>query len=89
MNEEPKLIKSPLSQPITSGGNTVSVEIYRLENETSWTLEIEDKYGNSSVWNETFNTDSEALVEAKRTILAEGINSLIGPEDGKSKSDWK
>ncbi|MBW6510324.1 MAG: hypothetical protein K0A94_12380 [Desulfuromonadales bacterium] len=84
MNEEPKLIKSPLSQPITSGDNTVSVEIYRLENETSWTLEIEDKYGNSSVWNETFNTDSEALVEAKRTILAEGINSLIGPEDGKS-----
>ncbi|MBD1400459.1 hypothetical protein [Pelovirga terrestris] len=89
MNEEPKLIKSPLSQPITSVGNTVSVEIYRLENETSWTLEIEDKYGNSSVWNETFNTDSEALVEAKRTILAEGINSLIGPEDGKSKGDWK
>jgi len=89
MNEEPKLIKSPLSQPITSGGNSVSVEIYRLENETSWTLEIEDKYGNSSVWNETFNTDSEALVEAKRTILAEGISSLIGPEDGKSKGDWK
>jgi hypothetical protein len=83
MNEEPKLEISPLSQPISSGGHTVNVEIYRLEGETSWILEVVDEFNNSTVWNETFESDSAALVEAKKTILAEGVKSLIGPENGK------
>jgi len=89
MNDEPKLVESPLSQTISSGGRTVSVEIYRLEDEPSWTLEVVDEYNNSTIWDETFQTDSEALIEAKKTILAEGVNSLIGPEDGKSNGKWK
>lgn len=89
MNDEPKLLESPLSQTISSGGRTVSVEIYRLEDEPSWTLEVVDEYNNSTIWDETFQTDSEALIEAKKTILAEGVNSFIGPEDGKSNGKWK
>lgn len=87
MTEEPQLEISPLSQTISSGGRTVSVEIYRLEGENSWILEVEDEFNNSTVWDDTFETDSAALTEAKKTILAEGINSLIGPEDGKG--EWK
>ena len=90
MDEEPKLEISPLSQKISSGGRTVSVEIYRLEGETSWALEVVDEYNNSSVWDDTFETDSAALTEAKKTILSEGVGSLIGPEDGKGdKGEWK
>jgi len=89
MNDELKLIESPLSQSISSGGKTVSIEIYRLENEPIWTLEIVDEFNNSTVWDDQFQTDSEALVEAKKTILAEGVNTLIGPEDGKSGGNWK
>ncbi len=89
MNEEPVLVESPLSQSISSGGKTVSIEIYRLENEPSWTLEIVDEFNNSTVWGDPFQTDSEALVEAKKTILAEGIDALIGPENGKSNGNWK
>ncbi|MBN2429399.1 MAG: hypothetical protein JXK94_13780 [Deltaproteobacteria bacterium] len=89
MNDEPKLVESPLSQAISSGGRTVKVEIYRAEDEPSWVLEVVDEYGNSTVWDDTFPTDSEALTEVKKTILADGIASLIGPEDGKSKGDWK
>ena len=89
MNEEPKLIDSPISQSISSGGKTVSIEIYRLENEPEWTLEIVDEFNNSTVWDEPFKTDSEALIEAKKTILAEGVDTLIGPEDGKSDGNWK
>lgn len=85
MNDEPVLETSPLSQRISSGGRTVSVEIYRVEGETSWTLEVVDEYKNSTVWDDTFQSDSAALIEAKKTILADGINSLIGPEDGKGK----
>lgn len=89
MNDEPKLVESPLSQSISSGGKTVSIEIYRLENEPTWTLEIVDEFNNSTVWDDPFQTDSEALVEAKKSILAEGVNALIGPEDGKSDGNWK
>ena len=56
MNEEPKIEVSPLTQQLSSSGRTVSVEIYRLEGEASWTLEVVDEYNNSTVWNDTFET---------------------------------
>lgn len=89
MNEEPKLEVSPLSQEISSGGKNVSVEIYRLEGEASWVLEVVDEYNNSTVWDDTFETDSAALTEAKKTILEEGVGALIGPNNGKSDGKWK
>lgn len=89
MNEDPILEISALSQPISSGGRTVQVEIYRLEGENSWTLEIEDEHGNSTVWDDTFDTDRDALTEAKKAILEERASSFIGPEDGKANNDWK
>ena len=89
MTDEPKLELSPLSQEISSGGRTVNVEIYRLEGDTSWALEVVDEHNNSTVWDDTFETESAALTEAKKTILAEGVNSLVGPEDGKSNGKWK
>ena len=87
MNEEPELIISELSQELSSGGRTVKVEIYRLENDKKWTLEIEDEFNNSTVWDETFETESAALIEAKKSILSEGVRTFIGPEDGKG--EWK
>ena len=87
MDDEPKLEISPLSQSVSSGGRTVQVEIYRLEGETEWVLEVEDEYNNSTVWDDKFPSDVAALTEAKKTILSEGVNSLIGPEDGKG--EWK
>lgn len=89
MSNEPELEISPLSQPISSGGKTINVEIYRLVGETAWTLEVVDEFNNSTVWDELFKTDSAALTEAKKTILAEGVKTLIGPEDGKGNADWK
>lgn len=89
MNEEPELEASPLSQKISSGGRTVDIQIYRLVGEEQWALEVVDEYNNSTVWDDTFATDSAALTEAKKTILAEGVHSLIGPSDGKSNGKWK
>jgi hypothetical protein len=89
MSNEPKLEVSPLSQEISSGGITVSIEIYRLEGEGSWTLEVVDEHNNSTVWDDTFETESAALTEAKKVILSEGVSSLVGPVDGKSDDKWK
>ncbi len=89
MTDEPNLETSPLSQEISSGGKTISIEIYRLEGEPGWALEVVDEFNNSTVWDDTFETDAAALTEAKKTILAEGVNSLIGPSDGKGNGEWK
>ncbi len=86
MNNEPELESSPLCQSISSGGKTVEVHIYRLGGGL-WTLEIEDKHGNSTVWEDEFKTDSAALLEAKKSILEETINTFIAPEDGKSSKE--
>jgi hypothetical protein len=86
MDDEPELEISPLSQSVSSDGRTVKIEIYRSKGESSWILEVEDEFNNSTVWDDTFQSASAALAEAKETILSEGINSLIGPEDGKG--DW-
>ncbi|MEN8251841.1 MAG: hypothetical protein ABFS32_23170 [Bacteroidota bacterium] len=87
--DEFKVKMSPLSQAISSGGKTVKIEIYEDGN-NGWILEVVDEFNNSSVWDEPFNSDREALTEAKKTILAEGVTSLIGPESGKSENgDWK
>ena len=88
MNDESKLEISPLCQPISSGGRTVKVEIYRLEG-GRWTLEIEDEFGNSTVWDNEFDTDREALTEAKKAILEETVREFIGPEDGKGDGKWR
>lgn len=89
MSKEPELEISPLSQLISSGGRTVDVQIYKLQGEAEWVLEIEDEFGNSTVWGETFPTESAALVEAKKTILAEGVSTLVGPEDGKGNGELR
>jgi hypothetical protein len=81
MTEEFELVVSPLSQEISSAGKTVKVDIYG-DGADGWILEAVDEFNNSTVWDDPFPTDSAALAEAKSTILAEGIDSLIGPDSG-------
>ena len=84
MTNDTEVIMSPLSQKISSGGKTVDVDIYE-DGEGGWILEVADEFNNSTVWDDPFDTDTEALNEAKKTIADEGIDSLIGPESGKGE----
>ena len=77
MDEEYEVIMSPLCQKISSGGSTIQVDIYE-DGKGGWILEVVDKFGNSRVWDDSFPTDMAALTEVKKTILEEGIQSLIG-----------
>jgi hypothetical protein len=72
---DPKLINSPLSRVVEEDGVSVDVKIYRLE-DTEWSLEIVAENRNSTVWNDLFSSDSDALAEALRTIKEEGIKSV-------------
>lgn len=77
MNEEFEVKMSPLCQAISSGGQSVQVDIYEHEN-GGWILEVVDEFNNSTVWDDTFDTDNAALAEVKKAILSEGIKSFIG-----------
>lgn len=78
LEEDYEVEYSPLCQSLTSEGLTVQVQIYRGDN-GGWILEVEDEFLNSTLWEQEFSTDVEALAEAKAAVLEDGIASLIGP----------
>lgn len=80
MSEEYEIKYSTLCQKVTSEGKSVQVYIYE-NGKGGWILEVVDEYGNSTVWDDPFKTDDEALDEVFDTIEKEGISSLIGTEN--------
>lgn len=81
MTEEHEIKMSPLCQAVTRDGVTVHIDIYE-DGDGGWTLEVVDEYNNSTVWNESFDTDEAALREAMDSIDKEGIVSFVGPQTG-------
>ena len=77
MSAEPELIQSPLSQTITRDGHTLQVDIYRLEEETDWLLEVVDEEGTSHVWDDRFATDQAALDAVHEAIDEEGVAAFL------------
>lgn len=83
MNGIPEIVYSPLCRTIEREGHSVEVHIY-ADGEGRWILEIEDLFGNSTVWDNVFQTDRDALEEAVKTIYSEGIESLIGSQSDEN-----
>ena len=79
MEDEYEIENSPLCRNETRDGHTVDIEIYRGANEDGWILEVVDEEGASTVWDERFPTDQEALEEALKTIEEEGISTFLHP----------
>jgi hypothetical protein len=73
---DPNITYSGLSREVQVDGSDLQIEIYRLEHRKYWTLEIIDEKGTSTVWDDSFGTDQEALDEAQKTILKEGIGAF-------------
>ncbi len=77
MEDDFEVEMSPLSQELTDSGKSVRVDIYR-GNTGGWNLEVVDEFGNSTVWDDEFDSDAAALDEVRATIRDDGIDSLIG-----------
>ncbi|MDW7748626.1 hypothetical protein [Halomonas sp.] len=77
MNQEPELIQSPLNQSITREGHSLRVDIYRMEDESTWLLEVVNEQGTSHVWDERFTTDQEALNAVHEALADKGIEVFI------------
>ena len=76
-DDDQRPLYSPLAQSLTRDGKTVQIDIYE-DGDGGWLLEVVDEHGNSTVWDDPFQTDRGALDEALKTIDQEGIESLIG-----------
>ncbi|MBQ0759211.1 MAG: hypothetical protein KKF24_15020 [Gammaproteobacteria bacterium] len=81
MSENTELKLSPLSRTIEQDGKTLRVEIC-ADGDGAWVLEVFDEFNNSTVWEDAFESDEDALFEIEATIREEGIDCLIGPVDG-------
>ena len=81
--DEKDLIDSELNQNYTKNGKSVEIHIYRMPN-TSWILEVVDSFGNSTVFDDEFATDSEALSYVIEEIERDGIEGFIGSANSGS-----
>ena len=78
------LILSRLSGTMTKDGVTIDICIYRGNAETTWSLEVADEGGVSTVWDISFETEQQAMDELNRTIAAEGM-IIFAPDQGATK----
>ena len=74
---EPEIIMSPLCREIIMDGTRIQVDIYRGESETGWILEVIDEEDASTIWDEPFDTDQEALDTVIKVIELDGIRSFL------------
>ena len=79
---DPEIVMSPLCQEISKDGTRVQVDIFRCENEAGWILEVIDEENASTVWDDPFDTDQEALDEVMEVIERDGIRSFLESEPG-------
>lgn len=81
MEDTPNIVVSGKSQALVVDGHRFEVEIYRLEKQAFWTLEVIDERGTSHVWDDEFGTDVEALTVAITALDEEGAAGFLS--DGK------
>lgn len=79
MEDDDSIVYSPLRQTVTRDGVSVRVNIYRGREEARWVLDIVDERGGSTIWDDQFATDQQALDEALAAIESDGIESFLMP----------
>ena len=76
----PEIVMSPLCRKITVDGITIQIDIYRGEDDSGWILEVIDEENASTIWDEPFDTDREALDAVLIVIEKDGIRSFLEGE---------
>jgi hypothetical protein len=77
----PNIVTSGLSRQVPVNGHNLTIEIYRLEHDKAWTLEVVDEDGTSIVWDEQFVSDQAAIDEALKTIKTKGLSAFRDSEN--------
>ena len=77
MSHDPKILMSPLSRDIHVDNIKYTVEIYRLEDQDEWTIEVIDSHRTSTVWHDAFRSDQDALHCVLNLFQLEGSEALV------------
>ncbi|TCK19783.1 hypothetical protein EV667_4245 [Ancylobacter aquaticus] len=87
MTEEdlPEIEYSPLSGSVSDEtGETVEIAIYRIVGSTDgWALEVIDSDDASTVWEDLFATDQDALDEFRSVVEVAGLASFREAPSGE------
>ena len=75
--DEPNMITSSKSQRVAVDGYVFSIEIYRLETDSTWILEVVDPDGTSHVWEDQFSSDKDARTAAVEALESEGALAFM------------
>ena len=76
-DREPNIVTSSLSRRVSRDEVAVDVRICRLENDATWTLEVVNAAGTSTVWDDLFPSDDAANEEFLRTVADEGMAAFL------------
>ena len=76
-DRELNIVTSSLSRRVSRDGVAVDVRICRLETEATWTLEVVNAAGTSTVWDDLFPSDDAANEEFLRTVADEGMTAFL------------
>lgn len=74
-----ELVHSPLERVVSDESGSLQILIYRGSADSTWTLEVQDHLGGSSVWDETFATDQAALRAALEEFEVAGVSGFLPP----------
>ena len=76
-DDEPHSVTSGKSMAVLIDGIRLRIEIYRLETDSTWTLEVVDPENTSHVWDEQFASDNDARDAAIKAIESEGAKAFM------------
>ena len=78
MEREPTLIYSPLNGHFSKDGVRVEVIIISSDLDPTWSLEVVNDIGTSTVWDNQFETDDQAYAAFRRVVDEEGMQAFDG-----------
>ncbi len=76
-DDEPNIVTSSKSMRVLIDDMRFSIEIYRLETDSTWTLEVVDSENSSHVWEDQFASDKDARNAAIEEIEREGAVAFM------------
>lgn len=77
MGRDPELVRSNFSGSLTRDAVTVRLEIYRLESDRQWVLEVVNQNGTSIVWDDLFDTDRAAYEAFEAAVAKDGMGTFL------------
>lgn len=79
-DEEFRVEMSPVSGEFTKDGITVEVQVYRVAGQEGWILEVIYNEDIATIWEEPFDTDTEAVEEFWHTVATDGMATFLDDE---------